>query len=166
MFYHNRFTRPTPAMLPIETFTDVVGFLRYFDLGGLKLAAKSLNTIADRCADAIRLYDFSNFTFQIYDGWIIVYRHESDGSALWVCQLELDNEEAMAEFISEAFRNCVVGQFYLGTRRGYVLDAINLVTNTVAIVDSLCLPKKFLESKKMFYDFIDSFHHVKVCLLE
>ena len=43
-------------MLPAESLADAVSFFGYYDLGGLKLTNKLFSSVANRCADAIRLF--------------------------------------------------------------------------------------------------------------
>ncbi|KAH7715185.1 hypothetical protein AAVH_17405, partial [Aphelenchoides avenae] len=121
-------------MLPVETFSDVVSFFGYYDLGGLKLANKMFSTVAKQCAETIRVFDFSDFTYYMYDGWVSVYQLDAYGDdGPWVCMLQFENEESFAEFVSEAFRNCTVGRFEFRTRLQLVLQAIKAVASTVHI---------------------------------
>jgi hypothetical protein len=145
-------------MLPVEAFADVVSFLGYYDLGGLKLASTLLSAVANKCADAIRLFDFSNFAFYIFDIWISIFRLEP-GS--WVCTLELSSEENLAEFIFEAFRNCDVGLFALMRPREHLLDATKAVASKISVV-RLHATADFTENLQEFFAFIDSFRQVKV----
>lgn len=149
-------------MLPTEAFADVVSFLGYYDLGGLKLTSKPLSAITNRCAAAIRLFDFTDFAFCAYDRGVDVYRLETDGRRSWICHLELSSEKSYAEFIAEAFRNCTVGRFYLLTRHEHVLNAIRAVAETVTVADKLYFPVGFFESTQDLIEFVDSFRRVKV----
>ncbi|KAH7704074.1 hypothetical protein AAVH_28743 [Aphelenchoides avenae] len=98
-------------MLAVESLADVVGFLGNYDLGGLKLANKIFSVMANHCADAIRLFDFSDFLFYISEGCVEVYRRDPNGAyGAVVCQLELSSDEIFGNFVSEAFRNCVVSR--------------------------------------------------------
>lgn len=154
-------------MLPVEAFVDVVSFLGYYDLGGLSLASKRLSDIANRCADATRLFDFSDFAFFVDDDGIDVCRldaHGDDGP--WVCQLEFSREDDVTEFISDAFRNCTVGRFFPGTRRERYGNAIILIAKTVVVADTLDLLVELNENEQRLYEFVDSFRRVKVCALE
>lgn len=100
-------------MLSVESFAEVASFLAYYDLDGRKLTSRLLSAVAEECADEIRLFDFTNFKFYIRESWINVYRIEPEDRLSWVCRLELTSEENLAEFIAEAFRNCIVGRLVM-----------------------------------------------------
>ncbi|KAH7722218.1 hypothetical protein AAVH_10300 [Aphelenchoides avenae] len=150
-------------MLPLEAFADVFSFLTYYDLGCLKLVNKLLSAVAEKCADEIRLFDFSDFAFNIFGSRIEIYRIGSDNTSSPVCRLEETSEENMAEFILEAFRNCIVGRILLGrTRDDHVLNAIKLVTETVT-VDALAVTCALRENAQAeLVEFVESFRRVKV----
>ncbi|KAH7715189.1 hypothetical protein AAVH_17409 [Aphelenchoides avenae] len=153
-------------ILPVETFADVVGFLKYYDLGGLKLTNKLLSSVAQKCAGAIRLFDFSDFEFYVFDTWITVYRLKSDGDTSWVCVLKLNSEKNLAEFISDAFRNCTIGRLILGVRHEHVVNAFKFVPETVVVAGILDLRFGFLEKEQEFYEFVGSFRRLKVCAIQ
>ncbi|KAH7715188.1 hypothetical protein AAVH_17408 [Aphelenchoides avenae] len=149
-------------MVPLETFVDVVSFLRYYDLGGLKLANKMLKAVADECADAIRLFDFSDTAFFLRDSRIVVYRLTPNGCfGPLICQLELSSEDELAEFVSEAFPNCTVGRFAWIGHSQRVLQAIRDVAKTVA-VDSLVVMVDHFEDFRELVEYVDGFRRVKV----
>lgn len=132
-------------MLPIETFADVISFLGYYDLGGLKLANKPFSDVANQCADRIRLFDFSNFGFNIYDSGIDILWIDSDGEdGLPVCWLDLTSKEGLAGFISAAFRNCtlgrlaVMGDLLSGRRRRHVLRASQILASQIQSPSPVC----------------------------
>lgn len=143
-------------MLPIETFAHVVSFMGYYDLGGLKLANRMLSAVASQCSDAIRVFDFADFAFLI-DDTIDVYRLSSHGClGPWVCRLELTSEKNLAVFVSEAFRNCIVGVFLLWRHRERVLNATNDVAKTIAVAATLSLlPTKRKASRRQI---LENFH--------
>lgn len=95
-------------MLPAESLADVVSFLAYYDLGGVKLTSKRFSAVANQCADAIRLFDFSDLAFDVLYSWIDVYRDDESGTRH--VRLKLNSAKYLAEFISEAFRDCTVGR--------------------------------------------------------
>ncbi|KAH7704075.1 hypothetical protein AAVH_28744 [Aphelenchoides avenae] len=146
-------------ILPAETFSDVVSFLEYYDLGGLKLANKMCSSVAQQCADATRLFDFSDLELYVFDSWISVYRLNADGSTSWVCELRLNSEDDLAEFISDAFRNCTVGRLILCSRHERVVKAIKLTAKTVVVAGMLDLRAGFFEQE--LYEFVGSFRRVK-----
>ncbi|KAH7697239.1 hypothetical protein AAVH_35679 [Aphelenchoides avenae] len=158
-------------MLPAETLADVVGFLGYYDLGGVKLANKTLSSVANQCADAIRLFDFSDFSFYIihlgpnvpFEDYIQVYRLDSDGYD-WplVCQLGFTSEESLSEFISEAFRNCTLGRLVLRRRLEHILPAISSASHTINVVDNLYVVLDCFENGQELLEFVASFPRVKV----
>jgi hypothetical protein len=149
-------------MLPIESFVDVVSFLGYYDLGGLKLANKLLSAVAHQCADAIRLFDFSDLSFSIYDNWIRVCRLKSGGRSHWACNLRLTSEENLGEFVAEAFRNCTVGRLLWLDRREKVGTAIRAVASTVVVADTLDVSCGPSESVQELIEYLDGFRLVKV----
>lgn len=153
-------------MLPTEAFADVVSFLGYYDLGGLKLTNVLLCDVANRRADAIRLFDLSGFAFYLYDSFIGVYRIELDGSLSWVCQLYQPKEKNMAAFIPEAFRNCIVGRFELMSRRELVQSAIKVVANTITVAELRAYLGLFDDSIQDFVEFVGSFRRVEVCAMK
>lgn len=80
-------------MLATEALADAVGFLGYYDLGGLKLTNRLFSDVADRCADGIRFFDFSNFGFIIRDSLVNVFRLTSNGHyGSLVCQVKVPGE--------------------------------------------------------------------------
>lgn len=89
--------------MPAETFAEVVSVLDYYDLFSLKMASKKLSADANQCADAIRLFDFSDLEFQIWVSSIRVYRFSYNGWPFH-SELKFESENDMAEFITEAFR--------------------------------------------------------------
>ncbi|KAH7669943.1 hypothetical protein AAVH_42835, partial [Aphelenchoides avenae] len=146
-------------MLPAETFADVVSFLGYYDLGGLKLANKLFSARAQQCADAIRLFDFSDFEFEINDRFTVVERLEPEGSSHEVCTLEHASVESFAEFVAEAFRNCAVGRLTLVTRPKHVLNALRSVADTVTVAGTLDIHRCF--NAQELIECADSFRQVK-----
>lgn len=149
-------------MLPAETFAEVISFLAYYDLGGLKLSNGLSSAVAQQCADAIRLFDFSAFSFLIHDTQVEVLRLCSDGSALLVCRLELVSEKNVIEFIIQALRNCTVGCLALVRRFEHVLHAISMVADTVT-VDNLRVTVEAFTTAQQLIQFLDSFRRVQVC---
>lgn len=146
-------------MLPAEALVDVVSFLGYYDLGSLKLANKPFSAIANQCADAICLFDFSNLSFYIYGSWIDVFRLESDGSVeTWVCELDLFDEQNLVTFVTDAFRNCVVGQLRISHRQ----NAFDAAANTILVVDTLAVAYDRFDSVQDLIDCVDSFRRVEV----
>lgn len=145
-------------MLPAEVFVDAVSFLGYCDLGGLKLANKQLSAVANRCAGTIRLFDFSDLSFYIFDSYILIYRIRS----AWICRLDLGSEENLVEFVREALRNCKIGVILLERRRKLVLNAVKEVADTV-ILGKLVVAVSFFDSMQECLGFVDSFRRMEVC---
>ncbi|KAH7725642.1 hypothetical protein AAVH_06824 [Aphelenchoides avenae] len=149
-------------MLPVETFGDVASFLAYYDLAGLKLATKLLSSLANKCADAIRLLDFSDFKLHIYDRWVTVYRfHSNSSTSDSVCNLGLKNKKDMADFIREAFRNCIIRRLVLLTDRELVLNALKAVADVVAVAE-LRVSSKSFKDVQWLIDIAGTFRGVKV----
>lgn len=162
---HHSFTF---EMLPVEAFSDVVSFLEYYDLCGLKLTNKLLFAVANKCADAIRLYDFSDLEFHVHDDFIDVYPLDLSPAFIWgypnsalVCRHQLTNENKFAEFISEAFRNCTIGRLRLMTRRRIVRNAIRAVANTITVADFQFV-HGLNDDMQQLIELIDSFRRVQV----
>lgn len=148
-------------MLPAESLADVVSFLPYYDLVGLKLSNKLFSAVATQCAKAIRLFDFSDFTFNAYNSCITVWRFGPDGRSSLVDRLELTSESNLAIFILEALRNCAIGRFGLARCPEHVLNAIKVVANTTT-VGRLVVSERFAENLQEFFEFAGSFRRVEV----
>lgn len=153
-------------ILPVEALADVVRFFEYYDLGGLKLSNKTFSSLANKHADAIRLFDFSDLSFYISGSWINVFRLDAYGEAsgTLMCLLKLTSEESLASFISQAFRNCAVGRLVLGNLRMHVLHAISVVANTISIAGTLDANLRGFENGHEFIAFVSSFRRAKVRL--
>lgn len=117
----------------------MVSFLGYYDLGGLELTSKLFSSVAQMCAGTSRLFDFSGFSFDIYDSTVCVCRLERFLPD--VCDLELDSDEGLAEFICEAFRNCTVGRLALRQPQKHVLHAFSVVAHTVTTAEKLVISR-------------------------
>ncbi|KAH7707650.1 hypothetical protein AAVH_25116 [Aphelenchoides avenae] len=72
-------------MLPTHVFADAVGFLYIYDLDALMLTDSCCSEIAHMAASKIRIFDFSEFEFIVYDSEVDVYKLEEDE---WVAVLE------------------------------------------------------------------------------
>ncbi|KAH7704552.1 hypothetical protein AAVH_28251, partial [Aphelenchoides avenae] len=147
-------------MLPIDAFVEVASFLGHYDLGGLKLATKLCSSVANHCAGAIRVFDFSDFAFYVFYSWIDVYRFDSGGSKTLVCSLELRSMKNLAEFICDGLRNCTVGRIYLATLRVHVRNAIKAVADTIVVADKLEIDVGLFENEQALIEFVDSFRQV------
>lgn len=149
-------------MLPIEAFADVASFLEYYELGGLKLADGLTSAVADQCASAIRVFDFSEFAFYMWANCIYVTRLRSDGYVSVVCDIGLTSNTDMAEFVSEAFRNCIVGRFgFKNWRCDHILNAIEDVAKTIIVDESLDVTGRF-ENMHDLERYVGSYRLVKV----
>ncbi|KAH7715196.1 hypothetical protein AAVH_17416 [Aphelenchoides avenae] len=154
-------------MLPVETFAEVVSFLGYYDLGGIKLASKVSSAAANRCAGAIRVFDFSDFSFIIRNSWIAVYRYdalERRTWITWICTIEFASEVALAEFVSEAFRNCTVGSIEMLAHRKHAVNAVVFIAKVTAVAGTLALPDDYFEKKQNRLYFVDGFRRVDRCI--
>lgn len=147
-------------MLPAETFADIVSFLGYYDLGGLKLASKLFSVVAVQCADLTHLFDFSDVAFYVGTNLIHVYRLRASLLS-WACQLDFNEEKSMTEFISEAFRNCNVGRLMLCVSHNNVLHAVKAVANTVTVAD-LHVAVGMFRNVEELVEYVDRFRRVEV----
>lgn len=119
------------------------------------------SAVATQCADAIRLFDFTDLSFFLRDSRIIVYRLTSTGCfGPLICQLELGSEDELAVFVSEAFRNCTVGRFAWIGHSQRVLQATRDVAKTIA-VDSLVVMVDHFEDFRELEGYADSFRRLK-----
>lgn len=151
-------------MLPAESFADSISFLGYYDLGGLKLANRQCAAVANQCADAIRLFDFSDFAFFIENNGIFVLQQGFGFvSDLLVCRLELNRGKDMCDFISDAFRNCTVGQFILSSIHRQVLRAISVVAQTVPIERALVVTVECADNVLDAVKLAGAFRRLEVC---
>lgn len=148
-------------MLPIETFADVICYLEYYDLGGLKLANKLLSDVANQCADAIRIFDFSEFSFILGDTCINVWRDQSDRCSSLVCQLQFANEINLTQFISEAFRNSIIRRLGLMGKHHGAMRAIKVIAKTIVATDMQVIFKD-PESAQELFEFLDALRRFEV----
>lgn len=150
-------------MLPSETLNDVVSFLGYYDLGGLKFTSKPFSAVANKCADAIRVFDFSEFAFLFQGSDIHVCQLDEDGDfGDWVCHLELATDASLADFIAKAFRNCTVGRIVLDESAEQVRNAIKEVANTIFVASTLDVTVRAFGNVQAFFEFIESLRGLKV----
>ncbi|KAH7722457.1 hypothetical protein AAVH_09983, partial [Aphelenchoides avenae] len=148
-------------MLPAETLADVASFLGYYDLDGLSFSNKMLSAVANECAEAIRLFDFSGFAFFIDEYSVSVYKLDADGDCCeWVCHLEVTVEQNLVDFVSKAFRNCIIGRLMLMKSPGHVQSAIKGVANTV-VVGTLDVAAKIFQNAQHLFEYVESFRRVK-----
>lgn len=111
-----------------------MGFLGYFELSAAKLANVALKTTGH-----LRTYDFTEFIFEVFSQTIDVRRLAANGYHDLVCSLRFPfpkNADAAAQFVSEAFRNSVLGGIDVYCS-GPVLNALRDVSKTVVIAGSL-----------------------------
>lgn len=149
-------------MLPTETFVDVVSFLGFYDLGGLKLAANMPSALAEQCAKGIRLFDFSDLSFHLYDSRMDVCQVGSGGElSPPICSFDLSEEENLSEFVSEAFRNCIVGRLVLLNSCQEVLTALSAVADTID-VDKMLVSAECFRAFHELVQFLDSLRRVQV----
>ncbi|KAH7684668.1 hypothetical protein AAVH_40824 [Aphelenchoides avenae] len=159
-------------MLPVENLADVVSFLGYYDLGGLKLSSKRFSALAQQCADQIRIFDLSDLEFCVEDIWIDVnplgaptfYLRGWPQPRTSVCRLRPSCEYrySMADFISAAFRNCTIGRITLAYREHF-LDVIRAVADTIVVAD-LQVNLVWFNNIMRLIELIDSFRRVEVRL--
>lgn len=150
-------------MLPTEAFADVASFLGYYDLGGLKLANKLSCAVADQCASTIRVFDFSDFGFYVFGNCIFVSRLRADFSISRVCELGFDSKTDVAEFIVDAFRNCIVGRFgFRSFDSEHVLNALKDIAKTIILSESVDVTGCFKNVHEL-ERYVGSYRHVKVC---
>lgn len=150
-------------MLPAETLADVVYCLGSFDLVGLKMANKLFSALANQRAQAIRFSNFSDFEFYIFGSRIHVWLLESGARRHQVCRLTLTSENNLADFISEAFRNCIIDRLTVERPPNHVLNAIGAVANST-IVGYFHVTFGLSENMGVqeLFDFVDNFCGVKV----
>ncbi|KAH7715198.1 hypothetical protein AAVH_17418 [Aphelenchoides avenae] len=148
-------------MLPTEALADVVSFFGYYELGGLKLTNKQYSTVAHKCAMAVRLFDFSDLRFSIYCSSIEVCREDEPKHRSRRVNLEITSEKYLTEFISEAFRNCIVGRLYLNGHCAHAMNALKAVANTIIVADTLELYFGTFGNVQELLGFVDIFRRVK-----
>lgn len=88
-------------MLPTHVFADVVGCLPLYDLDALLLTDARCSDVAQLAASEIRVFDFSQFQFDVYNNDIVVSKM-ADGKALdEVITLEFLDDADLADFIPD-----------------------------------------------------------------
>lgn len=76
-------------MLPIHVFEDAVGFLHVYDLDALLLTDARCSDLAHSAASMIRVFDFSEFRFNVYNSEVDVFNVEANK---WAAVLRLVKE--------------------------------------------------------------------------
>lgn len=156
-------------MLPTEAFSEVIAFLRLFDLKSLAVGNSLCSSLAVKASKMIRWEDLSGLRFHIYNKRFEVYRPtdaaNKDDECGWqiVAFLTIANEKETTEFIDTAFPNCIfedVGTTYFVSEQ--LLDAVGRVADAVVVKgvlsidvlkrpdDSLSLVRKFRKVKVSF----------------
>ncbi|KAH7707648.1 hypothetical protein AAVH_25114 [Aphelenchoides avenae] len=122
-------------MLPNHVFADVVGYLRLYDLDALLLTDARCSGIAHSAASQIRVFDFSEFRFDLYNSSIVIYKLAQ--AAPNSITLNFLNATDLVHFIPAALRNCVLGGLTAYVKGSF--DATTEVADTIIIKGTLTL---------------------------
>ncbi|KAH7710009.1 hypothetical protein AAVH_22702, partial [Aphelenchoides avenae] len=122
-------------MLPTHVFVDVVAWLHFYDLDALTLTDTRCSDLACAAASKIRVFDFSEFLFDLQNTEIAVQKLTLPAHGTTV--LTFHRETDLVEFVPAAMRNCVLGDLELAFKDSS--DAIREVANTIIIEGTLFL---------------------------
>ncbi|KAH7729749.1 hypothetical protein AAVH_02223 [Aphelenchoides avenae] len=166
-------------MLPAHVFTDIVGFMHFYDLDALLLTNARCSQLAQAATVQIRVFDFSEFHFTLTEDKItaenltlyIPYGSVSipcdeDGTA--TPKLRFNDTAELVQFIPYALRNCVLHSMTLTTGvtrlpARVVAQAIKEVAHTITIGDSLTVEARGFATLEHLVNFAASFRrHVTV----
>lgn len=153
-------------MLPTEAFTDVVAFLRLFNLKSLVVTNAFCSSLAAGASTGIRWEEFSNLRFNISTSMIEIFVVSRDDNVLFrsrrVANLTFPNETATAEFADAAFPNCIFEEMELLSSSKQLMDTIGCVADSVIIKGALLLPGSM--SVEDSVDAVRKFRKVKASL--
>lgn len=153
-------------MQPVECLADAVAFCKYIDLGSLMLTNKQFSDLAVHAAGKIRISDLSAFDFVVgHNRYYYVYSRDRsiyDPTDDGILSGRFTDDAKMTEFVSEAFRHCVVGNLEVEWCSGRVLKAMKDAARTIIVTDTLTVYVKPGADVKDVVDLVDSFQQVKV----
>lgn len=151
-------------MLPVETLVEIVAFVDYFELGSLFRTNKQLSDLARQAADKLRISDFSRFDFHLINNSDLCIVHTPDHGRTGTVVLweRLDGEDGMIEFVSEAFRHCVVRNLLVSKCSRRVLVGMMKAARTLAVSGKLTVDVGPSLTVQEVIDFVGSFRMVKV----
>lgn len=131
--------------LPTEAFTEVVAFLRLFDMSALMVTNVLYSSLAFKASTTIRCEKFPDLNFYIRNRAIRVYRvrqvyvdNRMERRLEHVVSLDFQNEPTLAEFIAAAFPNCIF--MGVGIERGtgkHIVDAVMRIADSVIVTEAL-----------------------------
>lgn len=151
-------------MLPTHVFADAVGFLRLYGLDGLLLTDVRCSGLAQLAASRIRIFDYSEFRFNVYHCKRVHLHKLASARTLWgpsyVARLDFHDETDLAGFMAAAMRNCVLGNLLLWNKA--CCEAMRDVTSTIVVKGTLCLISEAFDDLHGLVDFAVSFRNVKV----
>ncbi|KAH7694020.1 hypothetical protein AAVH_38939, partial [Aphelenchoides avenae] len=155
-------------MLPVEILSDIVALFKYFDLGSLLLTNKQFSDVALQFTNAICVQDFSEFHFTLAtDSTCFVYRRSASPDDDAVFLERFADVAEMSEFISKAFRHCVIGNLRVTLCSERVLRAIQEAASTVVVTGTLSIEVSIeedelsSEAEQEAIDFVGTFGRVR-----
>lgn len=148
-------------MLPTHVFADVVRCFRLYDLDALLMTDARCKDLAVSAASRIRVFDFSEFYFSVCGNEVEIYKTEAGHARWFVAELKFLTETDLNEFITAAFRNCVVGSPTILSKSS--VYAVSAVADTVVIKDGLCLTAVTYVNASALAKFAVSFRNVEAC---
>lgn len=145
-------------MLPTHVFADAVQFLDLRDLDALLLTDARCSDLAHSAASKIRVFDFSDFEFYVYQNEMHIHEHTAGPIGTI---LEFADDTELVDFIPAALRNCLLKNLTLWNQRSSA--ALKEVVHTVGVKGTLLLcASAFLEVPELV-KFAVSFRSVKIC---
>ncbi|KAH7707922.1 hypothetical protein AAVH_24840 [Aphelenchoides avenae] len=128
-------------MLTVETFAEVVAFLRLFDLNALVVTNALCSSLAAKTSTVLRREEFPGLLFEIWNKVINVFRcfdtrNDKYGSfrLQFVAGLSFPTANDMIEFIDAAFPRCIFEHVTIyWSADKHVLDTIARVADCVVV---------------------------------
>lgn len=127
-----------------------------------------LSNLARQASGAIRIQYFSEFDFGVGVDVFNVYRRDVSVSTMRnsaIYSERFSDELDLIEFISEAFRHCVIGDLRAVRCSGRVLSAIKEAARTVIVAGTLTVDVDRSVAMKEVVDLDDAFQQVTVSAL-
>ncbi|KAH7689636.1 hypothetical protein AAVH_40365, partial [Aphelenchoides avenae] len=127
-------------MLPVDALAAVVALFKYLDVGPLLLTNKQFSKLALQVAGKVRISDFTEFGFIIAaENEYYVYSQDRPVRGGGIHSERFANETDFADFVSEAFPHCVIGNLDMDLCCERVMHAITEAAKTIVINDTLTI---------------------------
>ncbi|KAH7697292.1 hypothetical protein AAVH_35626, partial [Aphelenchoides avenae] len=150
-------------MLPTEAFAETVAFLRLFDLSALAVTNLHCSSVAVKASGSLRCEEFMDLHFYVAHYWVQAMKCVGidEYGSFDMQNVELlgfPNEIGMAEFVADAFPNCVFGNMTAYLNKA-VMDALGRVADSIMIKGALILDVSLSPDRSL--SFVRKFRQVK-----